>query len=316
MLKPILQAEHVVKRFTSVTAVDGLTFRIHEREIFALLGPNGAGKTTMVRMLLNIVKPDSGSISYSFNSSSTSVPPASAVGYLPEDRGLYQDVTILRTLTYLGTIRGLERTESRRQALTWLERLELKDRSEEKIQALSKGNQQKIQFIAAVLHKPAFAVLDEPFSGLDPVNQELFSELIRELARNGTTVLLSAHQMQLVERIADRFLLIDRGREVLSGPLDQLRHAGGLSEKITVVFADENPDISSLSNHPSLREIQHRDGSAYELYLAEGASLGELLRTLGSAYKVERIQTERVSLHDIFLHTIRSSSPPRKGSGT
>jgi ABC-2 type transport system ATP-binding protein len=220
---PLLSVRHVVKRFVSTTAVNDVSFDLHSGEVFALLGPNGAGKTTLLRMLLGLMYPDAGEIRFA-----DGVPlPPSQIGYLPEDRGLYQDVPVLRTLIYFGRLRGMTRTDAQQSAERWLERLDLHDRRGELLKALSKGNQQKVQFISAVLHAPRLAVLDEPFSGLDPLNQDLFLTLFRELRAAGTTILLSAHQMQLVERSADRLLVMNRGRVVLAGTLDELRARHG-----------------------------------------------------------------------------------------
>ena len=216
-MSTVLTVDAIEKQFASLKAVDKLSFDVHAGEIFALIGPNGAGKTTTLRMLTGIIKPDAGSIRYSLNGTS------SEFGYLPEERGLYKDMPILETLVHMAILRGMTRPAAREAALEWLDRVSLRDRAAHKLDTLSKGNQQKVQFISAVLHHPRFIILDEPFSGLDPVNQEFFSQLIRQLRDEGATILLSAHQMQLVERIADRLLLVNKGRAVLYGTIDQIR---------------------------------------------------------------------------------------------
>lgn len=301
MSHTLLSVSNVVKQFASVRAVDSVSFEVCDGEIFALLGPNGAGKTTMVRMLLNIIRPDGGTIEYRFDSGDQ--PTASDIGYLPEDRGLYQDVPVLNTLTYFGTIRGMDRSNAASEAIAWLKRLDLADRMHEKIQALSKGNQQKVQFIASILHTPRIAVFDEPFSGLDPINQELFSQIIRDLRERGTTVLLSAHQMQLVERIADRILLMNNGRRVLSGSLDEIRTTSGARNKLTVEF-DGTPDLTQLSGHPSVHSVETTNTSQVVIYVKTGAGYSDLLKTLGSHYSVRSIHSEHMSLHDIYLRAI------------
>ena len=220
---PVLEVRDVVKRYATVRAVDGLAFEVERGEIFALLGPNGAGKTTMVRMLLRILRPDEGSIRWDLGQPAGERADPRRIGYLPEERGLHKDVPVLRSLTYFGMLHGMSRREARAEGQRWLEELELAERARDKLDTLSKGNQQKVQFAAAVLHRPEFAVLDEPFSGFDPVNQERFLAHIQEMRARGTTVVLSAHQMPLVERVADRILLIDRGRAVLSGTLEEIR---------------------------------------------------------------------------------------------
>ncbi len=166
-----LEVSGITKRFEKVNAVDELSFHIQEGEIFALLGPNGAGKTTTVRMMLNIIRPDSGSIRYCIDGIHIAAPSSHELGYLPEDRGLYKEIPIEKTLIYMGILRGMRQDDAARATIQWLERVGLKDRAKDKLEALSKGNQQKVQFISAILHKPAFAILDEPFSGLDPINQ-------------------------------------------------------------------------------------------------------------------------------------------------
>ncbi len=223
-----LSIQSVEKRYATVLAVDGISLDIAPGEIVALLGPNGAGKSTLIRMLVGITRPDRGHILWN-GAERVGLPP-SALGYLPEDRGLYQDVPILRTLTYFARLRGVPKADAEQMATEWLTRFELADRAKEKLGALSKGNQQKVQFAAAVLHRPRFAILDEPFSGLDPLNQELFLDLVRGLRDAGTTVLFSAHQMSLVERLADRVFVMHQGRELLHGPVASLTAGGSLHD--------------------------------------------------------------------------------------
>jgi ABC-2 type transport system ATP-binding protein len=248
----VLRVEGVTKRYRGVTAVDGLSFHVERQQIMALLGPNGAGKTTTVRMIQGIVPPDEGRVILDIPGATGA--PRPGLGYLPEDRGLYKDQPIERTLRFFGRLRGLTKSEARDATESWLERFGLADRRRDKLDTLSKGNQQKVQFASAVLHRPAFAVLDEPFSGLDPVNQDAFLELLAELRDEGMTILLSAHQMELVERIADRVLLMARGREVLSGSLDELRGEGG-SERlhdlyVRTVTADDDAAAAQAGASP------------------------------------------------------------------
>ncbi len=224
---PFLSIQSVEKTYATVRAVAGISLDVAPGEIVALLGPNGAGKTTLLRLLVGITRPDRGRILWE---GTEHAPAPGALGYLPEDRGLYQDVPIHRTLSYFARLRGIPGAEAQRLATEWLARLELADRRGEKLAALSKGNQQKVQFAAAVLHRPRFAILDEPFSGLDPLNQELFLDLVRGLRDAGTTVLFSAHQMPLVERLADRVFVMHRGRELLHGTTSALVAGGSLHD--------------------------------------------------------------------------------------
>ena len=223
MAPDVIVVDRITKRFAHRDAVDRLSFVVHPGEVFALLGPNGAGKTTCVRMLTGIIRPDSGRISVTIGGRITNTLPPADSGYLPEDRGLYREIPVLRTLVFFGRLRGLDRHEAERRATTWLERMGLADRAGERVDALSKGNQQRVQFIAAILHQPPLAILDEPFTGLDPVSQEFFIDLVQELRASGTTILLSAHQMDLVERTADRVLLMNRGREIASASMGGIR---------------------------------------------------------------------------------------------
>ena len=226
-MPPFVTIDHVTKRFARVTAVDDVSLEVGRGDILALLGPNGAGKTTLIRMIVGLIRPDDGRVVYAPDALRSDSRPA--LGYLPEERGLYQDMSILRTLVYFGALHGLTRQAAAEEARAWLARLGLDARGTDAVKTLSKGNQQKVQWIAAVLHRPALAILDEPFSGLDPVNQELFLGLIRELRSAGTTVIFSAHQMTLVERLADRIFLMSRGKEVLQGTVAELRGSGGRS---------------------------------------------------------------------------------------
>ncbi len=220
-----LTVSEVRKHYATVRAVDGISFSHQRGEVLALLGPNGAGKTTLLRMLAGITRPDSGTIEWVGGSLD-----AADLGYLPEDRGLYRDVPIQRTLAYFARLHGVAPTDANRTADEWLQRLGLADRATENLGTLSKGNQQKVQFASAVLHRPRYAILDEPFSGLDPINQDVFIGYVRDLRADGTTVLLSAHQMQLVERLADRAIVMNRGRILLEGALSDLIAGGSLHD--------------------------------------------------------------------------------------
>jgi ABC-2 type transport system ATP-binding protein len=225
---PILELDAVEKRYGEIRAVDGVSLEVRRDEILALVGPNGAGKTTLLRMIVGILGPDAGRITFSMDGAPPGpVPDRRRLGYLPEERGLYTNVPVLRVLRYFAALRGMPKADAVAAAERWLERLDLADRANDEVKALSKGNQQKVQFISAVLHRPALAILDEPFSGLDPLNQEFFLDLVRELREAGTTILFSAHQMQLVERLADRVILLGSGRVAGQGTLDELREGWG-----------------------------------------------------------------------------------------
>ncbi len=304
MREHTLSVDAVEKEFGKVRAVDRLSFTVRRGEIFAFLGPNGAGKSTTVRMLVGILRPDAGRINFHLNGDTADQLDPSLLGYLPEDRGLYPEVPLIRTLTYMGTIRGMERSAASRAATEWLEKLELADRAHDKLDSLSKGNQQKVQFIAAVLHQPAFAVLDEPFSGLDPLHQDLFLDILRELRDAGTTVLLSAHQMHLVERVADRVLLLSRGREVLSGSIEGIKARAQVSSRIFLKLVD-SPEASRLAGYPSVAHVEREPSGELAIELAGDAKLGGFLATVANEHEIQAIRSEDVSLHDIFVRQVR-----------
>jgi len=309
---PLLSVRDIVKSFGGARAVDGLSFEVRRGEVFGFLGPNGAGKTTTLRALLGIIRPDAGEIRFE----GSAVLDRRRVGYLPEERGLLEDAVILDALVYLGTLRGLSRRAAAAAAAEWLERVGLSAHARKKLNTLSKGNQQKVQFAGAVLHRPALAVLDEPFSGLDPLNQELFSRLIRELGAQGTGVLLSAHHLNLAERLCDRFLLIAHGREALAGTLDEIRRAaaGGAGEVLELdLRAEGAPDgavahvVAALASHArgAPRAEARADGRVrVEAALPAGADLAPLLRALNGGLRVERVHMRALSLHEIYVRSV------------
>jgi ABC-2 type transport system ATP-binding protein len=298
----ILTVRDVTKTYADVRAVDGVSFAVGRGEIFALLGPNGAGKTSLVRMLLGILAPDGGAIEYRLGDHPAWPDPA-ALGYLPEDRGLYKDIPVLRTLVYFGVLRGMRRSDARAAAGRWLEHMALADRADVKLDALSKGNQQKVQFISAVLHRPAFVVLDEPFSGLDPLNQELFARVIRGLRDDGMTVLLSAHQMQLVEKLADRVLLMNHGREVLSGTVAEMRQKTCAVTRLGLhVRGKADPTV--FDGHPAVVGVESNGNGTLTLLVREGAVLSDLLVRAGTRLDVLEVHSEKLTLHDIYVQAL------------
>lgn len=302
----VLIVQSIAKQFQKQNAVDNLSFTVKAGEIFALLGPNGAGKTTAIRMLLGVIKPDSGNIAFELQQGDPATLSSAKLGYLPEDRGLYRDIPILRTLTYMGVLRGLPRKDASARARLWLERVGLSDRANDKLETLSKGNQQKVQFISAVLHTPDFAVLDEPFSGLDPINQEAFIDIIRELRQQGMTIVLCAHQMDLVERLADRVLLMNTGRRVLYGTLAQIRDEAQSASKI-ILNLDPSADITVLESLEIVQHVEHRGAGEFAFYLRKSGHLRAFLIEVASRIEVLSVNTERTSLHDIFVQAVRAS---------
>ena len=296
----LINVERVTKRFGDVTAVDDLSITVNEGEIVALLGPNGAGKSTLIRMIVGLFLPDQGSILRSFDSGQRI---RGRFGYLPEERGLYQDRPILATLTYFGGLQGMPRRQATEAASMWLEKLGLAERAKENVKALSKGNQQKVQFVAAILHKPTLAILDEPFSGLDPLNQELFLDLIRDLRASGTTVIFSAHQMTLVERLADRVFLMNRGREVLHGSIRELRKKWRLGDRL-IIGTSGGADSRFLSSMDFVEEVENHSDGEIRIRLKPDAGISPLLRSIGERIDVRYVRSEAVTLHEMYVETV------------
>lgn len=298
----IVSVEGVAKRFAAVTAVDDVSLRVRQGEVFALLGPNGAGKSTLIRMLLGLQRPDAGRIVYRLDGAEAP-PRPHEVGYLPEDRGLYPEVKVLKTLVYFGALRGMERRAAHAAAETWLERMGLADRRDQPLKSLSKGNQQKVQFISAVLHRPRFAVLDEPFSGLDPLNQDFFLGLIREMRDGGTTVLLSAHQMQLVERLADQVTVMSRGRPVLRGTLPEIRQRWTRETRL-VLRLGAPADGAALAAHPAVLRVESTAPDELTLYLRPDAPLNPVLAAAADSLDVREVRSAPVTLHEAYVRAV------------
>lgn len=322
---PTLEVRGVEKTFGTIRAVRGVSFEARAGQVTALLGPNGAGKTSLLRMVIGMLRPDRGSLVYrlgdssntasSSNTAASSHPAPAArpdpmrIGYLPEERGLYLDVPVRRMLLYFAALRGMPAAAARSAAEAWLARFDLADRAGAEVRDLSKGNQQKVQFISAILHRPALAVLDEPFSGLDPVNQDFFLELIRELAAGGTAVLLSAHQMQLVERLADQVILMRAGEAVSSGTLDQLRArwATGRALRLRLANPLDPATLATLAGTPGVREATSLAPDEVSLVLEPEASLRPLFSVLSRDAEVRELESETLTLHDLYLRTVTSA---------
>jgi ABC-2 type transport system ATP-binding protein len=307
---PLVGVESVEKTFGRVRAVEAFSMEVGAGELVALVGPNGAGKTTMLRMIIGMLRPDSGRIVYGLGGVPSESVDSGRIGYLPEERGLYTDVPVRRVLIYFAALRGMGRPEAARETSHWLDRLGLGDRAGEPVGSLSKGNQQKVQFLSAILHRPALAVLDEPFSGLDPLNQEFFLDLIRELRASGTTVLFSAHQMQLVERLADRVIVIREGKCLGQGTVEDWRRRWRTGRRLRLRLR-ETPDLAPFRSTPGVRDVQETPEGDLEVALEEDGSLGDLLRDV-SRYHVLELRTEEVTLHEIYLRAVGGGAESRE----
>lgn len=297
MPETVLDVDSVVKRYHRKTAVDSVSFAVRRGEILGFLGPNGAGKTTTLRMIMGITAPDSGTITFHLDGiDNPHRVPKQRTGYLPEERGLYKEARVMDVLLFLASIKGLRRNEAKKRAVKWLEKFELAAYANAKVQELSKGMAQKVQFIAAVIHEPDLVVLDEPFSGLDPVNQDVFRAEIRALAERGAAVLLSSHQMNLVEETCDRIFLINNGRRVLYGSLVDIKAEHGL-HRVNMLVSDPNWRFDA----PDIVQQANREGARWTCLLQPGVTPAQFMARLPEDAPVEEISIARTSLHDIFV---------------
>lgn len=293
---PAVEIQEISKSYASVQAVHELSFSVNYGEIFGLLGPNGAGKTTTIRMILDIIKPSSGRILV-LGGPVTEATKA-RIGYLPEERGLYEDMTLLDTLLFLGQLKNLSHKAARAQAEIYLRELSLWDVRTLKVQALSRGMRQKAQFVAATMHQPDLIIIDEPFSGLDPVNTRLIKNLIYRMRDRGAAIIMSTHQMYQVEEMCQRILLLDHGRQVLYGPLNEIRRRFA-SNAVEVAVQGELGAIEGIER------ITAHNG-AYRMLLRDGIQPQQLLKSLVNMPQVtvERFEQVQVSLDEIFVQVV------------
>ncbi len=295
-----LELDRIRKSFDEFVAVDDLSFQIREGEIFGLLGPNGAGKTSSIRMMIGITLPDSGEIRIfgePFSRRSLE-----RVGYLPEERGLYKKMSIVDNLIFLGCLKGLTPAEAERRARHWLERMELAEWAGSKVEELSKGMQQKVQFVAAVLHEPGFMILDEPFSGLDPASSVVLKDALLDLKKQGKTILFSTHRMDTVERLCDSICLVNRGRSVLLGNLREVKASYGRSS-VQLEYEGALP----LLQDPTLVSGSNDFGNYVELRLAKGADPQRVLAEAMKTSTVRRFEVVEPSLEEIFIDTVEKT---------
>jgi ABC-2 type transport system ATP-binding protein len=293
----------VVKEFDGFRAVDGITLDIPAGGIFGLLGPNGAGKSTTIRMIMDIIRPDRGTILVNGRPSPQNV--RNQVGYLPEERNVYKKMKVLDVLEFLGSLKGASPRDARAEAKAWLEKLEIADWADKKVEELSKGMQQKIQFAAAVLGKPPILILDEPFSGMDPVNQNLFKDRILELNKLGTTIVFSTHQMETAERLCKSIALINKGQLVLSGPLAKVKEGFGKNS----VLIEYDGDGAFLAELPGVARLDGY-GSYSEIRLVAGADPQAIFRAVAGRLKVTKFEIVAPTLHNIFIEKVGATPTP------
>jgi ABC-2 type transport system ATP-binding protein len=291
-----IELRQVSKRFGAVTAVDDLTLDVPQGSIYGFIGPNGSGKTTTIRMIMNILLPDQGAILVLGRESHSSV--RDDVGYLPEERGLYKRMTVRRVLRYYGQLKGRAVVDLDPLITHWLERLQLASWADQRVQTLSKGMSQKVQFISAIVSNPKLLILDEPFSGLDPVNADALRDAVLEIRRRGTTVVFSTHDMSAAERMCDRIFMIFKGRKVLDGTLDDIQsHYGQDTVRVRTsggaALLAGLPDVEEMVDHGNVQDVRLRiDPQAFLLKLAREAA-------------VYHFEITKPSLHDIFVRIVR-----------
>ena len=296
-MTPTVELRGVRKSYGGYAAVDGLSFEIPPAHIFGLLGPNGAGKTSTIRMMIGIIAPDSGCVRIFGGPIRRRA--LSRVGYLPEERGLYRRMTVGDNLVFLGRLAGLSAAAARERIDAWTRRLEIADWIDRRVEELSKGMQQKIQFVAALLHDPGLIVMDEPFAGLDPVNTMQLKDVLVGLRAAGKSILFSTHRIDQVEKLCDSICLIDRGKSLLQGSLSDIKAGNGRR----FVQIDYEGDGGCLAGHPLIDSLNDY-GNHAEVRLKPGADPQELLRTAMRGLRVTRFQVMEPSLEQIFIDRI------------
>jgi len=299
-METLVKLDHVSKSYEEKAAVRDLSLKIEAGSMFGLLGPNGAGKTSTIRMMIGITLPDSGQVS--LFGKPFGKPSLQRVGYLPEERGLYKKMKVLDQLVFMGELRGLGALEAGRRAKAWCERLQIADSIHKKTEELSKGMQQKIQFISTLLHDPELIIMDEPFSGLDPVNAVLLQDTLLELKKQGNAVLFSTHRMDQVEKLCDSICLINRGEAVLAGGMREVKSRYERNRVIVYFDGDD-----SFLQHPAIAEYKTYAGHA-EIKLRPGADAQDLLRTAAAGAAITKFELVEPSLEEIFIETVGGRS--------
>lgn len=289
-----LSINNISKHFGDNIAVNDLNINIPEGEIFGLLGGNGAGKTTTFRMILGLLTPTSGTVTYQGKKINYSV--TDNIGYLPEERGLHPKLKVREQIQYLGKLKGLSSKQVDEQLDYWLEKFEVPENKDKKIEKLSKGNQQKIQVIAAIIHNPSLIILDEPFSGLDPINVEILKRSVIELKNNGATIIFSTHRMEHVEELCEELCILDRGKQIVSGNIDQIKKDFGQKE----IIIEGEHDISFIKDMPGVLEMkQVRNKSVIKI--AEEKYAEDIYNRISDIGYFKRFQVNEPSLNDIFI---------------
>ena len=296
----ILEVKNVSKSFSALKAVDDVSFSVEEGDVFGLLGPNGAGKTTTIRMIMNIIVPDSGTVTLLKNSGENTT---NLIGYLPEERGIYRKMKLVDVLVFLAKLKEMKMSEAKEQIDYWLERLDLLKWKKKKIEELSKGMQQKLQFIATILHKPKLLILDEPFLGLDPINTKLIKEIILELKASGTTIIFSTHQMESAEKLCNKIILINKGKVILSGKMGEVKESFG---KRNIHLEYEGKD-DFLTKSKLIRKFDNF-GNYVEIQLEEEVSSQDFLEEIIGKIQIKKFEIKEPSLNDIFIESVHAKN--------
>jgi len=293
--------DNVCKSFGEVRAVDNLSVRIPVGSIYGFLGPNGAGKTTTIRMTMGIIRPDSGSVEIFGDRSVERA--KTRIGYMSEERGLYRKMTVRKVLTYFGAIKGLTAIELAQRVPQWLERVDLANWADKKVEELSRGMQQKLQFAVTAINDPELLILDEPFSGLDPLNTDLLKDIIIEMRRKGRTVIFSTHVMPEAEQLCDFILLINNGQAILNDRLTNIRS----QQRSHTVCVELEGETSFVEKLPMVLAVKS-EGNRQEINLADNADPQQLLRYLVDRVRVQSFEVKVPSLHEIFVNLVRKSN--------
>ncbi|MBD1221707.1 ATP-binding cassette domain-containing protein [Virgibacillus halodenitrificans] len=296
----VLKLNKVTKRFGTHTAVDQLSLEIPEKEMFGFLGGNGAGKTTTFRMILGLLDATEGEISW--NGETINYNKSHLIGYLPEERGLYPKLTVKEQLIYLGKLRGMHKNDVLTGLKAWLDRFQVPEYLNKKVEELSKGNQQKIQFISAVLHEPKLLILDEPFSGLDPINVEMLKEAVVDLKEQGTSIVFSSHRMEHVEELCEQLCILHKGKQVVQGSLKEIKRSFG---KKNLIIHAEFP-VEFLADLPGVLHYK-KVMEGCELQIEQEAASQEIFQALQGKGFVRKFEIEEPSLNDIFIEKVGAS---------
>lgn len=305
-----LSVRGIVKKFGNHTAVDDISFEVPRGVVYGILGPNGAGKTTTLRMINDIIAPDAGEITI-LDQHKPGPAAAAQIGYLPEERGLYPKMKVIDMVTFMGELRGLSSSEAKKRAGAWLDRLGLQQWTKNKVQDLSKGMQQKVQFATALIHDPALVILDEPWSGLDPINAEVLREVVEEIRAAGRTVMFSTHQMEQAEKVCDQVCIIARGKKILDGNLLEIKKAAAGDGLVALLFSDaaskDRAEVALTDRALVAESRPPRPGDVAdcEVKMAEGIAPQRLLAALVAAeVGLRRFEVVVPTLHQIFVERV------------